>query len=355
MAKKAASTSPSPAANNPRVVVFHGSERFIQDLKTQTLKESLTERHGDIDTLRFDGLAGAGGGVLADVLDECRSFGLMQQHKLVIVDNADLLLKSDEEAAAPKGRGGAQRSNRQIMEAYCASPSEQATLLLRCDRWYPGNLDKVIAKVGLIEKCDRPTTEYAVGWATNRCKLRYESVIDPAAAALLVEHLGPDLGKIDSELGKLALLHPGKPIGVDEVREMVGVTREEELWSIQSQLITGNPADGLRRLRDLIDVARENPVPITYAYVDLARKLHGIARAKPNENPMALKTRYKLWGPSADTVMRVGRGLSARAAAALLNAAVQTDRTLKSSAGDAVCALEVLTLRFARACAAPRR
>ncbi|MBC7772572.1 MAG: DNA polymerase III subunit delta [Pyrinomonadaceae bacterium] len=353
MAKKTVATPPPATLSDARVVVLHGNERFIQDLETQRLKASLIERYGEIDTLRFDGLSG--GGLMADVLDECRSFGLMQQHKLVIVDNADQLLKGDDEPAAPKAKGSVHRSGRQIMDSYCASPSDQATLLLRCDRWYPGNLDKSISKVGYLKKCERPDMEFAVTWAVNRCKKRHEATIDPAAAALLVEHLGADLGRIDSELSKLALVHPGKPIGVEEVRAMVGVTREEELWSIQSQLITGDAADGLRRLRDLIEISREDPVPITYAYIDLARKLHGVARARPNENPMALKTRYKLWGPSAETVMKAGRKLSGPVAAKLLEAAVQTDQRLKSSAGDAVCALEVLTLRFATAFAAPRR
>src|SRR5207253_8118234 len=61
--------------------------------------ELLTKAHGEIDSFRFDGASASA----AEVLDECRTFGLMRQQKLVIVDNADALLKSPEdvEGAAP--------------------------------------------------------------------------------------------------------------------------------------------------------------------------------------------------------------------------------------------------------------
>jgi len=340
MAKKAAANSISAAA---RIVVLHGPERFVQDMKTQETREALKAAHGDVELMRFDGDSAA----MADILDECRSFGLMQQHKLIVVDNADKLLKADDDGPAPRG-GGIRRAPRDIMTSYAEAPSEQATLVLRAERWYPGKLDKVIEKTGVIIKCERPSSDEAAAWAMQQAKTRHAAAIEPAAVDMLVEHLGADLGRIDSELGKLALLHPGRAINADDVRAMVGVTREEELWSIQNQLITGNAEDGLRRLRDLIEISREDPVPITYAYIDLARKLHAVARAlKQGDQLGPLQGKFRLWGPAGDAVVRAARRLPVRTAARLLSSAVETDLKLKTSSGDAVRALEVLTLRFA--------
>ncbi|MGE3109456.1 MAG: DNA polymerase III subunit delta [Phycisphaerales bacterium] len=358
MAKRTTKT-PTPPADEAvvRVALLHGPERFVQHEFTQQLRDALVKTHGEVDVLTFDGESAS----LADVLDECRSIGLMQQHKLVIVDHADRLLKADDDAepgAKPaKGRGtrGA-RPPREIMQQYVEAPAEQATLVLRADRWHPGNLDKAIAKVGLVKKCEAPRREDAVAWAIERCKAAHGGAIDPAAADLLVEHIGCELGRLDSELAKLVMVNPGAPISLDVVREMVGVTREEEIWTSQSKLMTGDPADGLNRLRDLIEISREDPVPIMFSYIDLARKLHSLSRCiKQGENPHALAGGMRLWGPAKDAMIVAAKRYPPAAFARLLADAVAADSRQKSSSTDAVRALEVLTLRFASVFAAARR
>lgn len=125
----------------------------------------------------FDGESAS----LADVLDECRSGGLMMQYSSIVVDHADRLVKSDDEeeggsggaGGRARGRGGRVRTPREILMQYVEeAPSEQATLVLRADRWYPGNLDKAIAKVGIVVKCEVPKREDAIEWAIKRCKKR---------------------------------------------------------------------------------------------------------------------------------------------------------------------------------------
>ncbi len=361
MAKRTSTSNASPsAAAAIRVALFYGPERFIQHEKTFAVKESLVKSHGEVDVLSFDGESAS----LADVLDECRSVGLMQQHKLVVVDRADQLVKSDDEAPAskpPKGRGGSGggrvvRTPREIIMHYVELPTEQTTLVLRADRWYPGNLDKAIAKVGIVIKCEAPKREEAVQWALQRTKSQHGGAIEPSAAELLVDHIGCELGRIDSELAKLSMVNPGSPITLDLVREMVGVTREEEIWTSQARLMTGNPADGLSRLRDLIEISREDPVPIMYSYIDLARKLHALSRGiKEGENPHSIAGTMKLWGSSKDSMIAAAKRFPPVAFARLLHDAVAADSRQKSSSTDAVCALEVLTLRFASVFAPVRR
>lgn len=369
MAKKAAaseSSVPSPASPAAiRVALFHGSERFIQHEKTLALKDALLKAHGEVDVLSFDGESAS----LADVLDECRSGGLMMQYKLIVVDHADRLVKSDDEEGGSgggggvgsggtkgKGKGRVVRTPREILMQYVETPSEQATLVLRADRWYPGNLDKAIAKVGIVVKCEAPKREDAIEWAIKRCKSAHGGTIEPGAAELLVDHVGCELGRIDSELAKLTMVNPGSAITLDVVREMVGVTREEEIWTSQSRLMTGNASDGLTRLRHLIDVSREDPVPIMYSYIDLARKLHTLSRGmKEGENPHSMAGSLKLWGASKDAMVGAAKRFPPAAFARLLHDAVSADSRQKSSSTDAVRALEVLTLRFASVFAPPRR
>ncbi|HMN40538.1 MAG TPA: hypothetical protein PKE29_06795, partial [Phycisphaerales bacterium] len=121
-----------------RMLILHGSDRFLQDEKMQALAAALNKQHGadGVDTIRFDGQQGPR--IIADVLDECRSCGLMQQHKVVVVDNAEMLLKEtegDEAPAKPAPRGGRRapvpHTAREVLENYAAEPSSSATLVLR--------------------------------------------------------------------------------------------------------------------------------------------------------------------------------------------------------------------------------
>lgn len=348
MAKAKSSTA--TLGPETRVAVFHGPDPFLKDLHTQRLREALEQAQGgagSVETVRFDGASAS----LADVLDECRSMGLMQQYKLVLVDSADVLLKNEDDGA-PSSR----RTNREILQSYAEAPSEQATLVLRADRWYPGNLDKAVAKVGVVMKLEPPSGPEAMQWAVGRCKKRHNAVLTPEAAQTLVESVGPDLGRIDSELAKLALAAPGEPITPERVRELVGVTKEEELWSIQRVLVGGDARAALTRLRDLLEVSRVDPVPLTWAYIDLAKKLHGVSRGMAQgEHQGNLARQYKLWPPMSEMVFGAARRLSPDRAAGLLQAAIDTDYKQKTSAGDAVRLLEALTLRFTRAVGSPGR
>jgi DNA polymerase III delta subunit len=328
---KAAAASPVAFTHDPawRIVLVHGKDAFLRLDVTARVRRALAVAHGEVDALSFDGQSAA----VADVLDECRSFGLMQQHKLVVVDNADQLVK---EAARP------------LMERYAEKPVEEATLLLRAERWNPGNLDKRLAEVGVILKCDGVSAGEAVVWIGANCKERHRAAIDRAAAQLLVDRLGADLGRIDSELGKLAV-SAGDKITVELVAEMVGLSRQEDPWSIQSVLISGDPGAIVRQLRLVLENApRDAHIPVIFAYTDLARKLHGMAMATQQRmNPHAAAGKLRLWGPARDALINAGPRLRPKKTRALLQACVEADQGLKSGLGEPARVLERLGLRFA--------
>ncbi|MGH7131465.1 MAG: DNA polymerase III subunit delta [Phycisphaerales bacterium] len=346
MAKSAASSIP-PAAP---IAVLYGEERFLQLDHTERHRAALTKAHEEIDTVVFDGQSTNP----ADILDECRSLSLMQRHKLVIVDNADLLLKAaDDDGDAPGvptlgRRGHAERTAREMFETYAKSPEPSACLLLRAGAWRAGNLDKAIAAAGgTVVECEPYAPQQAMDWAAERAKARHRAAIEPDAAALLVDNLGTDLGRLDSELGKLALIaatrNASKPaITRALVSEMVGFSREEEAWSLQRDLLGNDANHALSNLHDALNVSRHNPVLINLVYLDLARKLDGVCRAvAAGEQP-----RVRLWGESARIIPEAARRMKPAQTAALLQAAVQADHRQKSGQGDPVHILEALTLKF---------
>lgn len=331
VAKKALSTAPLSA--DQRIVVLVGKEPFLMGEYTAQLRELLRAKFGEVDQVRFE--AGTAGTTLASVLDECRTFGLMAAHKLVVVEGGDELIKED---------------NRPLIERYAAAPCEGATLLLRCGKWHAGKLDALIEKVGMVKAVEEVSAPQALAWADKRCVKRYEATLDSAAARLLVERLGPDLGRIDSELAKLsAYVGPGKPITREAVIDLVGRSSDEEAWVMQSVLLRGDAALSLAKLRELSELAREPVQKTMWATVDLARKLHGAARGlRAGENPWSLAGKLKLWGDSKDAILATAKGIDPAMAAGLLTAAVEADYRSKTGGADPERALEGLALEFAR-------
>lgn len=328
---KRASGKPGAPDASHRVVVLCGKEAFLRAEYTNHLRELLETEHGQVDVLRFDGE----GAQVAEILDECRSFGLMAAHKLVVVENADKLVNE---------------STRPLLQRYAEAPSEGATLVLRAQTWRKGNLDKAIEKIGVITPCDQASDATAQRWCVRRCARQHNASISAQVASMLVERTGADLGRIDTELGKLALAAgPGGEITPELVSELVGRTREEEVWSIQSELLTGDAERTIGRLRAILDNApRDAHVPVTFACVDLARKLHAASRAiAAGANPFQVGKDLKLWGPSRDAILGASRRVRPEAARALLEDCVAADRASKSGLGRPDRTLERLALRFA--------
>ncbi|TVQ32124.1 MAG: DNA polymerase III subunit delta [Phycisphaeraceae bacterium] len=317
-----------------RIVVLHGKEVFLRSLHTEKLQEKLVEAHGEVDVLRFPGKSTP----VAEVLDECRSFGLMQQHKMVVVDEADQFVKEE---------------SRPLIERYAASPSEQATLVLRANTWNRGKLDKLIEKVGLIHKCEALTPAAAMKWTTQRCRKEWGATLNPRAAEALVERAGVDLGRLDSEMGKLAAAAgKGGEIGPDLVRELVGLTREEEAWSLQAEVLLGTPESALALLQQILTVSRQPEQLVSYALIDLARKLHTASRLlRAGVRGFNVTRAARIWGPDEqrEAILDAARRVDPDTLAELLSIAIEADARMKSGFSAGARSLETLTLRFASA------
>lgn len=312
-----------------RIIVLHGPEQFLVQLRTEDVKAALRQQHGAFDLVQYAGTTPA-----ADVLDECRSLGLLTAHKLVIVNDADQFVKE---------------ANRPLVERYAAQPAPGATLLLRASRWYAGKLDELIAKVGLLAPCAEMSPAEAIAWVVENSPKRHQAPIDRAAATRLVERAGPDLGRLDAELGKLAIAaDAGQPITSALVAELVGRSREEEVWAVQSALLSGDPEQAVGRVRDLIEVSRHAPIRVAWSITDLARKLHTASRAlRQGAAAPDLARGLRLFG-DAVRVLDVARATPPDHALALFRAAVQADSRGKSGLGDPARTLERLAVQFCR-------
>lgn len=310
MAKSA--TAPSTLDASMRVAVLHGKDSYLLTEHLRRFRKALEERFGRFDEFSFDGASAS----LAQVLDELRSWGLMGGHKLVILENADEFLKVEE--------------RRRAIERYVDEPMAEASLLLRAGTWRPGNLDKGIAKLGgAIIKCEPPDDDKAEDFCAKRAPKQWGVAIDRDAAELLVERIGADLARLDTELGKLAATvceRPEPRITRADVADMVGVGREEQAWLIQDALLTGDPTIALTKLRDLLDISQAPEQMVIWSMVELTRKLHDASRLLAQGEPeFAVGKTLRLWGPAQAAILKAAKRLSPARAAELFRTAVGID------------------------------
>ncbi len=320
------------AGGLPAVLLLGGPEAFLRNSQTAELRKKLEKQHGEVDVVTFDGATTQA----AEVLDECRSFGLMAAHKLVIVDQFDELIRQE---------------NRAAFERYAESPPEGATLVLRSkSAAMTGNFEKSLNAAGVLSKCEAMADAEAIKWVAKHAKQEYRAELEPAAAAALVGRVGTSMMQLHSELGKLAAASgAGGKIGTALVAEFVGVSREEEAWAIQRTLLTADTGVAISHLRHIVGVSRQPAQVVMFAMTDLARKLHGLsAGLKAGRGPAELSKAMKLWGPATDSLMHVARRTPPARTLIFLRACLKADERVKTGFADAERVLEMLVIRMHR-------
>src|SRR5436190_24334389 len=139
------------------------------------------------------------------------------------------------------------------MEDYVAEPADSGTLVLRLSS-LPKNqrIYKLIDKHGQVIPCDPPGEVGLVKWAIEQAKSAHQVTLAPDAAKLLAAQVCRDMGRLDTEIAKLAIGADDGKITADAVRATVAFTREREMWDLTNAMAVGNTAEALRRWRQLI-------------------------------------------------------------------------------------------------------
>ncbi|MEM7754968.1 MAG: DNA polymerase III subunit delta [Planctomycetota bacterium] len=337
MAKKPATPKSSgDITASTTLALLLGQDLGLQSERLAEIKNTLEAAHGEIEQFRFDGTTATP----AEVLDECRSFGLMSGHKLIVVDDADRFLIQD---------------HRPPIERYCEAPSDGATLVLRAPGLNTPKLVKLIAANdnGVIRECNALSIPQAVSKLKDLAKAERAS-IDRDAAELLVARVGTDLGRLTMETAKLATaasaVDPKAPvITADLIYELAGegFHRDDYWFRIKSAIATGNPDLALRTTRDIIDNAPSNTaVALVMSTAQFAVGVHAAATGVAG---FPLKKATGLW--SDDHALRALTQATKRVGGSttidLMDDAIDADRRCKSGLGNANRTMERIALRLA--------
>jgi len=147
------------------------------------------------------------------------------------------------------------------LEDYVAKPSQTGILVLDVKTWQSTTrLYKAVAADGLAIDCNVPAAGQLVRWLNGWAKQCHAIELTAEAGELLVENVGPELGLIDQELAKLALMVGDKgKVTAELVGRMVGGWGTKTTWQMLDAAMDGHVADAMLQLDRLL-AANESPI-----------------------------------------------------------------------------------------------
>ncbi|MDP7339205.1 MAG: DNA polymerase III subunit delta [Vicinamibacterales bacterium] len=249
-----------------------------------------------------------GDATLGQVIDAANTLPMMAPRRIVIVLRA-------EHCLVPKRESRATAADLEEFEAYLTDPHPHASLIL-----VAGDLDKRrsitkrLLKTATVVTCGvLDTLADAERWVRRRVSAEGMS-IEPAAARLLAEQVGPNLTRLRGDVERLLIFATGQSsIGVADIREIAGPAAAHDDWGVARAIEHGQTAQALKELALVLESGAA-------AYMVLGQ--------------LAWVVRTKL--PSARLPDAV-------------EALFRTDLALKSSAGDHRVLLERLVLELCSA------
>jgi DNA polymerase-3 subunit delta len=196
------------------------------------------------------------------VVNDLSTLPFLAPRRLVVVENADPFVTAE----------------RARLEKYLAAPSDVGVLVLEVASWpATTRLAKLVPDAATIV-CKAPATQRLPEWCVRWAEAQQGKPIAAAAAKLLVQLVGPDMGLLDQELAKLAV-YVGDAAKIDskDVDRLVGNNREEKTWAVFDLIGEGRGGAALALLDRLFEQG-EDAMRLLGAFSMQLRRLAQAAR-----------------------------------------------------------------------------
>ena len=270
------------------------------------------------------------------IVQAARTLPMLGDRRVVIVLRAERILKpkrrsskaADVDADSAAGEDEEPPSDLDAIEAYVASPEPQNTLVfVAADVDRQRKVYKALQKHATIIECwglkggkdARVDLRQVAREAEQLVKQAVAAAgqqIEPAAARLVAERAGTDIGRLRADVERLLLFAAGKPrITVGDATEIVSAETAQDDWAVTNAIARGDAADALRHL-------------------GLALDCGGVS--------------YQILGQLAWFVREKLTAADPRRVPAAVEALFRTDLELKSSGGDPRILLERLVVDLCR-------
>ena len=201
----------------------------------------------DLRAFNVDRLYG-GETTAAAVVDAARTLPMMVPRRVVLVLHAERLLN-------PKKESDTSSRDLEMLEAYVKAPVDTCCLVFVAE-----NVDKrraltklLMSKAAVVECTGPADAVEAAKWIRDRVA-QDGMTIEPKAARLVADRVGPDIGRLRSDVERLTLYAGDRKVITEaDVREVVGAATSQDDWGVTRAIESGSARDALRELALMMD------------------------------------------------------------------------------------------------------
>lgn len=224
------------------VYLLHGEEGFFTDRLAEALIEHIPEADRDFNlTVLYGPQTNA-----ASIHEACARFPMMSSRQMVVVRELQSMRATELDK----------------LEPYLLNPSPHTVLVLI----FRGEKAKGRTFLAAVRKSG------AVAFESAKLKSAAEAVtamvrdrgmaIDAKGLAMLADHVGTDLSRIDNEVNKLAVaLGPGASITPEAVERYVGISKDFNNFELVEALADRNLAKAFAIVDRFTADPKNHPVP----------------------------------------------------------------------------------------------
>lgn len=217
---------------------------------------------------------------VADIINFARKYPMMSEYQVLIVKEAQNLLKIDE------------------LSVYAKNPLK-TTILVIC--YKNGSIDPkrklvtTIEEVGVVFESKKLREGMLPSFISDYVK-RKDISIDQQATMMLVEYIGSDLNRIASELDKLALaLPPGfKQINATIIEKNIGISKEFNNPELRTALINRDVYKANQIINYFEANPKTNPLVVTMSMLFNFFSNMMLAYYAPDKSPRGLMEQLEL-------------------------------------------------------------
>ena len=268
------------------------------------------------------------------VIDACTTPPFLVERRVVVVREAGQLSSADAKR----------------LVAYVQDPlATTALVLVSGGGTVPSALSKAVASVGEVVDTAVGTGRARSQWLADHLK-GAPVRLDGPATALLSEHLGGDMGRLEGLLGTLATAYgDGASVSVADLEPFLGEAGSLAPWDLTDAIDAGETAKALAVLHRMLVAGDTHPLVVMallHRHFRQVLRLDGAGVTSPNQAAQLLGLRSAY--PAKKALAQATRLGSARIGRAIqLLAQADLDlRGITDLSGDLV--LEVLVARLSR-------
>lgn len=268
-----------------------------------------------------------------EVLDELRTLPFLSEKRVVVVKGADKFISE----------------NRELLEKYFDNPCSTGRLILTVSSWasntkLAGKLGSVGRLISVTEPKGRQLAQRLIQYANDA----HGKNLSRQGAEFLIELAGDELGRLYSEIDKLALFaDKEKAITVKHIELLIGHNRFFNAFSVIDAVIAGQVTEAVSRLRNMFAVDKSTEYTVVGAFAFHLRRMFGAkALLEKGVGPAEVARRMRIWGNKEKFFAQL-RSVSLKQLGDNLCQLAATDYAIKTGRTKPQVAIEQLVLRLA--------